>query len=209
MTDIKQFNQNDYKITKREVVYQGIFRLARYHLSHRLFEGGFSEIMQREVLERSSAAAVLPYDPVLDRVILIEQFRPGSLSDPESPWLIEIPAGILGKNEKPLEVAYRESIEEAGCELKNLQLVCEYYPSPGGSNEYLNVYCGQVDAKEVGGVHGLKHEHEDIRVLNLSVDEALLLLQTGKIKTSPAIITLLWLQLHRVELQKSWLSLPF
>lgn len=201
-----QFKQQDYEITQREVLYQGIFRLTKYHVRHRLFEGGWSGIMQREVLERHSAAAVLPYDPMLDRVILIEQFRPGSLSDPDSPWLIEIPAGILDKNEKPIEVAYREAVEEAGCELKNLQLVYEYFPSPGGSNEYINVYCGQVDSKGIEGVHGLKHEHEDIRVLNLSVDEALQLLQTGKIKTAPAIITLLWLQLHRLELQKSWIS---
>ncbi len=203
MIKTQPFTQNDYEISQREVLYQGIFRLTRYHLRHRLFEGGWSDTMQREVLERYSAAAVLPYDPVLDRVILIEQFRPGSIADPESPWLIEIPAGILEKNEQPIEVAHREAIEEAGCDLRDLRLISEYFPSPGGSNEYIHIYCGKVDSKGIGGVHGLKHEQEDIRVLNLPTDEALQLLQSGKIKTSPAIIALLWLQLHRVELQKN------
>lgn len=204
MIEIPQFTHNDYEIIEREVMYQGVFRLVRYQMRNRLFKGGWSEVFKREVFERFSAAAVLPYDPILDRVILIEQFRPGSLSEPKSPWLIEIPAGVLVGDAKPQEVAHREVIEEAGCEVHDLYPICEYFASPGACNEYLYIYCGRVDASHAKGVYGLKHEHEDILVLNLSTEEAFTKLYAGEIKTSPALISLLWLQLHRKKLQTMW-----
>src|SRR5579862_5322879 len=118
--NISRFGQDDYKIEKSEVLYQGVFRLLRYHIKQRLFNGGWSDVFTREVLERYSAAAVLPYDPILDRVILIEQFRPGSIKNPEGPWLLEIPAGILKEDDKPDQIAHSEAEEEAGCTLLDL-----------------------------------------------------------------------------------------
>jgi ADP-ribose pyrophosphatase len=204
MTIETSFNNNDYEIIKRETLYQGIFRMVRYTLRHRLFSGEWSEIFSREVLERYSAIAVLPYDPLLDRVILIEQFRPGSLADPNSPWLIEIPAGVISKGEKPEELAYREATEETGCELIQLEPICETYVSPGGSNEHLHMFCGKVDSRNVSGTHGLPHEHENIRVINVPAKEAFKAIETGKIKTTPALIALFWLQTHRKRLQEMW-----
>jgi ADP-ribose pyrophosphatase len=204
MTEKNEFTHNDYEIVNREVLYQGVFRLLRYHIRQRLFNGGWSEVYKRELLERYPAAGVLPYDPKLDRVILIEQFRPGSLADPKSPWLVEIPAGILVTDESPEELVRRESIEEANCLIQEIEFVCDFYVSPGGSNEYLHLYCGKTDARDVAGVHGLKYEHEDIRVLNIPAEEAFAKLHSGQIKTSPAIITLLWLQIHRNRLRELW-----
>ena len=200
----QSFTQNDYEIVKREVLYQGVFRMAQYQLRYRLFDNGWSNTVTREVMERKSAAAVLPYDPVLDRVVLIEQFRPGALADPTSPWLLEIVAGVLGTDEKPDSVAIREADEESGCEVLDLYPICEYFVSPGGSNEYFWLFCGRIDASNTGGIHGLQDENEDIRTFTLSVDEALILLQEGKIKTSPAIMSLQWLQLNREWLQQLW-----
>ncbi len=200
----EKFSHADYEIIQREVLHKSIFCFVRYHLKHKLFNGGWSEVFKRELLERFSAAAVLPYDPVLDRVILIEQFRPGSLSDPESPWLLEIPAGVIVNDEPPMSVAHHEAEEEAGCTATELIPICEYFARPGGSNEYVNLYCGKTNAKDIGGIHGLKIEHEDIRVHNLTVDAALEKLYSGKIKTSPAIIALLWLQNHRARLRTVW-----
>lgn len=193
------FGHNDYEIIKREVMYQGVFRLVRLHIRNRLFNGGWSDVFVREVLERRSAAAVLPYDPKLDRVILIEQFRPGAITDPTSPWQIEIPAGILEKNEAPMDVAIREAREEAGCDVTHLELIQEYFVSPGGSNEYIYIFYGEVDAAHVNGVYGLKHEHEDIRVLNMTTDEALEKLKNHEIDNAPAILALQWLAMHRNE----------
>lgn len=198
------FSHQDYEIIDREVLYQGVFRLARYTIKNRLFAGGWSEVFKREIFERYNAAAVLPYDPYLNRVILIEQFRPGSIADPQSPWLIEIPAGVLGRNEVPEEVAVREAMEEAGCSIQALHPIIEYFVSPGGTNEYISIYCGKVDSRGVEGIHGLKYEQEDIRVLNLSLEEALAKLYTGQVKTSHTLIALLWLQIHSLQMQEQW-----
>ena len=196
------FNHEDYEITQRETLYQGVFCLARYSVRHRLFEGGWSEIFKREVLERYPAAAIIPYDPILDQVILIEQFRAGSIADPKGPWQIEIPAGVLTANEKPEDVATRETLEETGCSILALHPICEYFASPGGSNEYIYLYCARIDARGIDGIYGLPDEHENIRALNLSADEAFAKLYKGEIKNTPALIALLWLQLHRQQLQK-------
>ena len=201
---LHSFSQNDYEVLAREVPYQGIFRMARYQLRFRLFNGNWSEPVWREVMERKSAVGILPYDPVLDQVVLIEQFRPGAIANPSSPWLIEVVAGIYEKNESPPDVAKRESIEEAGCEILDLYPVCEYFVSPGGCNEYLHLYCGRVDASAIGGIHGLADEHEDIRAFVLPAEEAFQMVQEGKVKTSPAIISLQWLQLNREWLKQLW-----
>lgn len=201
---VNSFTQNDYEITKREVPYEGTFRMARYQLRFRLFNGDWSNIITREVMERSSAVAVIPYDPILDEVVLIEQFRPGALANPQSPWLIEIVAGIISPKEKPTFVAEREMVEEAGCEILDLYQICEYFVSPGGSNEYLYLFCGRVNASQAIGIHGLPEENENIRAFSLSTEEAFQWVQEGKIKTTPAIISLQWLQLNREWLKQLW-----
>lgn len=197
------FSHNDYEVLKRDVLYQGIFRLVRLHLRQKTYQGDWSQPYTREVLERKSAAAILPYDPVLDHVVLIEQFRAGALVNPTNPWLIEVVAGVF-TTEEPEAVAKRESEEEAGCKILDIYPVSEYFVSPGGSNEYLSLYCGRVDASEIGGIHGLPEEHEDIRAFTVPADEAFRMVQEGKIKTSPAIISLLWLQLNREWLRQLW-----
>jgi len=205
MTDnIASFSHNDVEVIKREILYQGVFQLARLHVRHRLFNGGWSNPFTRELLQRKSAVAILPYDPILDHVILIEQFRVGALEHPDNPWLLEVVAGLYDEDEKPEEVAKRESIEEADCKILDIYPICEYFVSPGGSNEHLHLFCGRVDASEAGGIHGLKEENEDIRTFTLPADEAFALIQEGKVKTSPAIISLQWLQLNREWLRQLW-----
>lgn len=200
----KSFTHNDYEIIQREVLYQGVFRMVRYHLRIKLFDGTLSNVTIRELMERPSAVAVLPYDPVTDQVMLIEQFRPGALANPQNPWLLEIIAGCIAKEEKPEEVAKRECVEEGNCEIKNLYPICSYFVSPGGCNEYLYLFCGHIDGNNAGGIFGLKEEHEDIRSFMVSSDEAFVMLQEGEIQTSPAIISLQWLQLNRAWLRQLW-----
>jgi len=146
----------------------------------------------------------LPYDPVLDQVILIEQFRAGALANPQSPWLLEVVAGIYRHADKPADIIRHEAAEEAGMELLDLYPVYEYFVSPGGSDEHFILYCGRVDASSAGGIFGLAEEHEDIRAFPLPLDEAIELLREGKIKTAPAIIALQWLQLNREWLRQLW-----
>lgn len=201
---IIHFTQNDYEITKREILYKGFFRMVRNHIRHKKFDGTWTNEFSREVVERPSAVAVLPYDPILDHVVLIEQFRPGALANPESPWLIEIIAGIYGNNDIPEKTAIRETQEEGGLEVLDLYPIYEYFVSPGGSTESLRIYCAHINASAAGGVFGLDEENEDIRAFALPLEDALKLAHTGRIKTSPAIIALQWLQLNHEWLKQLW-----
>lgn len=199
-------DQENVTIIEKKTVYQGFFRLDRYLLQHSLFQGGFSPTLEREVFERGSAAAALLYDPVLDKLVLIEQFRVGALTDPESPWLIETVAGVLQPNEDPKDLIVRETMEEAGLEILDLHFMYHYWVSPGGSTEQITLFCAKVDSTQATGVHGLVEEGEDIRSIVVSPAEAFDALEKGDIKNAPTIISLQWLQMHKDVLQKKWLG---
>ena len=184
--------------------YSGFFRINGYRLRHRLFAGGWSGVIEREVFERGHAVGVLPYDPVADSIVLIEQFRIGALVAGMSPWLIEVVAGIAEEGEAPEEVARRETQEEAGLEIQALMPMCRYLVSPGGSSESVRLYCGRVDSRGAGGIHGLAEEHEDIRVDRLPYGEAMRLLEEGRVTNSVSLIALQWLALHRDRVRAAW-----
>ena len=189
-----------WKLNKQSTLLQKYFRLDEYQLSHELFRGGYSEVFTREVFERGSVVALLPYDPKRRKVVLIEQFRVGAIHGQESPWLIECVAGIVEEGEVEDQVAIRESREEAGCEIDQLHRISRYYVSPGGSTEECTLYCGIVDSSGIGGVHGLADENEDIRVEVVDADTAYAWLAEGRIKSSATIIALQWLQLNEDKL---------
>ena len=211
MDKVKQFTHQDYEITQTDVLYKSLYRYVRYHLRHKLFNGEWSNIMEREVMERMSAAGILPYDPVLDKVVLISQFRPGAISPTtkdkaKSPWLYEIVAGVMDKDETPDRIAIREAKEEANCDILDIYPLNQYFVSPGGSNEYMNIFCGRISTQEINGVHGLAYEDEDIYAFTLTSEEAFELLAAGVINTAPAIIALQWLQINKGFIRDLWLT---
>jgi len=193
------------EILDKTVCYDGFFRMERYRLRHRLFNGAWSRVLTRELFERGHAAAVLPYDPVRDAVVLVEQFRIGALEAPGDPWLLEIVAGIIDHDdETPQDVVRREAVEEANCQIQELVHICDYFVSPGGTSERISLFCGKVDAAGTGGLHGLAAEEEDIRVLVVPFPEAIALLHAGKINSAAPIIALQWLQLNHAQLRARW-----
>jgi ADP-ribose pyrophosphatase len=197
-------DENDVEVLERSVVYDGYFRMDRYRLKHRLFDGGWSEEFTRELFERGHAVALLPYDPARDEIVLLEQFRIGAYAAGRAPWLIEVVAGIIDPGETPEEVARREAVEEAGLHVTEMMKVADYLASPGGTSETVTLYCGRVDAGEVGGIHGLDEESEDIRVMALPFDEVAALLAEPRTHNATLLIALQWLTLHRDELQRQW-----
>ena len=192
------------EIVDKTVCYDGFFRLERYRLRHRLFSGAWSRVLTRELFERGHAAAVLPYDPALDAVVLVEQFRIGALEAPGSPWLLEIVAGIIDPGETPEEVVRREAVEEANCQIEALIHIYDYFVSPGGTSERISLFCGKVDAIGAGGLYGLEAEEEDIRVTVVPFAEAIEQLHAGKINSAAPIIALQWLQLNHAPLRVRW-----
>jgi len=193
-----------WELVERDVAYQGFFRLARYRLRHELFEGGWSDVMEREIFERGHAAAVLPYDPVRDQVALIEQFRPGALEAPGGPWLMEFVAGIIEAGESPEDVVRREAVEEAGCVVTELERICEYLVSPGGTTERTTLFIGRADLADVSGVHGLDHEHEDILAHVVDADTAIGMADDGRVNNAMGQVGLHWFARHRERVRRAW-----
>jgi ADP-ribose pyrophosphatase len=195
------FQRGSVEVLKRREAYRGFFLLDVLSLKHRLFEGGWS----REGV-RPAAVAVLPYDPERGRVVLVEQFRVGALDEDQSPWLMELVAGIVEPGESFDEVVRRESREETGLEPGDLVPVHRYLASPGGCSEVLQIYVARVDSRDAAGVHGLCHETEDIRTHVMDFDAVVRGLDDGSIRNAATIIAVQWLELHRKELDASWLS---
>lgn len=187
----------EWEIVDKQVKHQGFFRLEKYRLRHALFSGGWSPVISRELFERGHAVAVLPYDPVRDEVVLLEQFRIGALEDPQGPWLLEVVAGMIEAGETEASVARRESLEEAGCEVRELIPITRYYASPGGSSETISLFCALVDTSAVEGIHGLDEEDEDIRVDVVPRETATRWVEQGDIDSAAPIIALQWLALNR------------
>lgn len=194
--------KKDVKILNKNTVYNGFFRMEKYHLQHELFNGGWSGEINRELFVRNNCVAVILYDPNRDEVVLIEQFRVGAAENPiNTPWLIEIVAGIMEEGETPEDVARRESIEEAGCEIAELIKINTFYLSPGGSSEQITLFCGFVNSENVGGIHGLPEENEDILVRAVPFSEAYEMVLTNQIDSAIPTIAIQWLALYRLSQQ--------
>lgn len=200
------FDQSDVELLQRERAFDGFFKLDRLQLRHALFDGGWSELITRELFVRDDAVCVLPYDPGADAVLLIEQFRVGALDDQRSPWLLELVAGIVEPGETPADVAHREAGEEAGAKLLALEPICQYHVSPGGSKELIHLLCGLIDSRGLGGHFGLAHEGEDIRAMVVSREQAYQAVSDGIINNAATIMALQWLQLNYQRLQQGGFS---
>lgn len=196
----------EWSVINKKVLYQGFFKLIKFELTHDLFDGGKSSPLSRELLIRGHAAAVLPYDPLRDEVVLIEQFRIGAGEDPSGSWLIEVIAGLQEPGESSEELIYREAKEEAGCLISDLIPIRRYYSSPGGSDEQIHLYFARTETANLGGIHGVDTEGEDIRVHVLSSDTAFDWLDQGRIDSASPIIALQWFRMNRDSIRKQWLE---
>ena len=197
-------DRRDVEILARETAYDGYFRIDRYRLRHRRHEGGWTREITREVFERGHVAAVLPYDPDRDAVILIEQFRIGAYAAGEPCWLTEIVAGVIDEGETAAVVARREMEEETGRSVTSLEPIGSYFSSPGGASELVSLYVGRADSRGAGGIHGLAGEEEDIRVIVRSWPEVEAGLGSGMFTNAATLIALQWLALNRARLRERW-----
>lgn len=202
----------DVDIINKETPFQGYFHIDRYHLRHRQFAGGMGAEITREIFERGHAACCLLYDPDLDLLVMVEQFRIGAYAalqspwydDSTSPWLFEIIAGIIDPGEAPEDVVRREALEEAGVTIQEIEPIAHYLVTPGGSTESMFSFCGRVDAANAGGIHGLDEEGEDIRVFTVTPDEAFAMLADGRIHNSMTMLPLYWFKENRERLRALW-----
>lgn len=190
------FGHDDYRVDEDLRVFDGYFKMYRLSVSHRRYRGG-EVAVRRELFRRGNAVCVLLYDPGLDAVVLVEQFRVGALEAPEGPWLLELVAGIVEPGETATDVAVRESHEEAGLKITGVRPISRFLPSPGACDEWIDLMFACVDAREAEGIHGLPEEGEDIKVQVIDAEAAFELVRNGRINNGAAIIGLQWLELNR------------
>lgn len=194
----------DWKLHGKQDGYNGHFKVTQYELSHTTFSGGRTPVLKRELVARNDAVALVPYDPLSDQIVLVEQFRVGAIRE-QKPWLIEIVAGLLEEGEQPEQVAVRESQEEIGCTATDLLKIGEFYTSPGGSSEWVHLFIGKVSMNDVQEIAGLEDEGEDIKVHIVPASDIPLMISTGEIRSAIAIIGLQWFVANRDSLRNEWL----
>ncbi len=195
--------RDDVNILRYRPGYNGFFQIKAFDLNHRRFDGSQSDPLSREAYVAFDAALVLPYDPVTDQVMLIEQLRFGPLhrGDP-APWVLEPIAGLVDAGENPVDCARREAVEEAGLTLSDLRPMPKVYPSPGYTTEFFHCFLGVCTLKKRDeGINGVAEENEDIRSHVISFDAAMGLIDSGEINVGPLVMMLLWLARHRADLR--------
>jgi ADP-ribose pyrophosphatase len=199
------YSHSDFEILDEALVYRGFHELRRYRLRHRLHAGGWSGLVEREVSMRGTAASAVIYDPGMDAVCMVEQFRVATLQPDSAPWCLEIVAGLIDKpDESPGQVIYREIQEEAGLTPEYLEPITSYWVSPGGSAARMHIFAALCDLSSAGGIYGLDEEHEDILVRVLPRELVYQTALESSRSNAASLIGLQWLTLNRQRMYDIW-----
>ena len=188
--------KSKFKIIDKKNLYDGFFKMNEVTLKYRKYDGNWSNNIKRELFGGAQVAAVLPYDPISKEIILIQQFRPGTISKDIDQYLDEIVAGIIDEGESPEIAAKRECLEETGCEVKKLIPIQGYFPAPGSSESFYHLFLGEVKSFKGSKIQGLENENEDIFVKCFKINEVRKKMEDGKILNGLTLIALQWFFLH-------------
>ena len=193
----------DVRVAEHRRAYLKFFAVDEMDLQYRRHDGRMSTVLNRAALLVGEASVVMPYDPRLDAVLLVEQFRaPVFMVGDPNPWVWEPVAGLVDAGETPEECARREAMEEAGLTVTRLEPAGKVYSSTGSSSEFLNLYIGICDLSQVpSGGGGLVSEGEDLRSRVLSYDELMAGVDAEAFRDMPLVTTALWLARHRDRLR--------
>ena len=195
--DHASYSASDVTIESREFLFRGFIQVEKVSFRHRLFnQPDYSPVIQRELIHRPEAAGVFLYNDQQQRFALIEQFRVGALNDSESAWQLEVIAGVLDGDEAPEDCIRRESLEESGCEVQQLQHLFSFYPSAGACSEFFHLYAAEVELPKMGGIFGMPDEGENIQLHLFDYSEVGTLLRNGRLRNAPVIMALQWLVQH-------------
>lgn len=188
--------KSKFKIIDKKNLYDGFFKMNEVTLKYRKYDGNWSNNIKRELFGGAQVAAVLPYDPMSKEIILIQQFRPGTISKDIDHYLDEIVAGIIDEGESPEIAAKRECLEETGCEVKKLIPIQGYFPAPGSSESFYHLFLGEVKSFKGSKIQGLENENEDIFVKCFKINEVRKKMEDGKILNGLTLIALQWFFLN-------------
>ena len=181
-----------YKIINEKDLYSGFFKLKKIEFIHQKHDGSWSGQVDREIFGGAHVSTLIPYDPQRKEIVLIKQFRAGVISRYDEDYLYEIVAGIIDKDELPEDTAKRECFEETGCVVNNITPIQGYFPAPGSSESYYDMFLGEINSFEGERIRGLENENENILVKSYKVEEVRKILKQGKIKNGLTLIALQW-----------------
>ena len=185
-----------YKIINKINLHSGFYKMNKYEIMYQKHDGTWTDNLEREIFGGANVSALLPYDPIKDEIILLQQFRTGVISRYDDELLYEIVAGMIDENETPEESAKRECIEETGCIVKKIIPIQNYFPAPGSSESFYHVFLGEIDSIDGKKIMGLKSENEDILVKSFKINDVKKMLDEKKIKNSLTLVALQWFFLN-------------
>ncbi len=188
-----------FKIVSKKNLYDGFFKMNEIVLKYKKYDGTWTNSISRELFGGAQVSAVLPYDPLKKEIILIQQFRPGTISKNLDNYLIEIVAGIIDEGETPEDAAKRECFEETGCVIKKLIPIQGYFPAPGSSESFYHLFLGETETFSGTRIMGLENENEDIKVQSFKSSKVREIMQKGKILNGLTLIALQWFFLNIKE----------
>ena len=190
---------SNFKVTNKKNLYDGFFKMNEISLKYKKYDGSWSNEIKRELFSGAQVSAVLPYDPIKKEIVLIQQFRPGTISRNTNNYLKEIVAGIIDPGESPEIAAKRECLEETGYKIKKLTSIQGYYPAPGSSESFYHLFLGEVDSKNEKKIMGLDTENEDILVESYNINQVKKMMQNGELINGLSLIAIQWFFLNIIK----------
>jgi ADP-ribose pyrophosphatase len=187
-------------IRKRDVFKKFIFRIEEVNLSHEMYDGTMSKELVRLSLDRGDSVAVVLHDTQNNLLLFTEQFRYATY-DKGPGWILEIPAGMIKKNEAPDKAMKRELEEETGFSVKQLYSIGRFYVSPGGTSEMIYLFYAGItpdDQTSAGG--GVALEGEDIKTVSLGMTEVERRIDAGEFEDAKTLVGLQWFLMNRHKL---------
>ncbi|NKB52803.1 MAG: NUDIX domain-containing protein [Rhizobiaceae bacterium] len=183
-------------IEQQELSYSGFREVRTY--AYREDESGYSA--RREIVSATHAVAVVAFDPKLDKLVMIRQFRIGAQLGTGKGMSAELAAGLIDPGEDPEAAVRRELQEETGLQARHVKPMCRFLTSPGLSDEVLHIFYAEVDAKNLTDIAGHEDENEQTFPFLLTLEQALEAVDSNALHNGIVMIGLMWFARHRDQL---------
>lgn len=186
-------------IDREEVSFHAFRKVVTYDYTED--DSGLSA--RREIIKAHHAVAVVVYDPALDKLVMIRQFRLGAQMGTGQGMTVEIVAGLIDPGESPRTTALRELTEETGLVANRMEPMCRFLTTPGMTDEVLHLFYAEADASALASKAGAAEESEATFPFLLTLEEAMHAVDQNHVYNGIVMLALMWFQRHRNRYGKS------